>query len=85
MTAVRDRILGYCCGDLESADLVEAMLRREIRPVRGAAVLSSEQACPRCGWRLDGDGYCEFCSEISIRPVLRGGRSSAAPGTEEPT
>lgn len=86
---VRERIEAMCCGDLESADLVESLLKREHQPwgTDGSVsplVLAPEQ-CPRCGWRLDADLYCEFCSEIATRPLADRGRSTAAAGTEEVT
>lgn len=87
----RERIEAMCCGDRESADLVESLLRRERLPYgtdgesASLAPLSSELVCRRCGWSLDSDLFCALCGEISIRPVVSGGRSSATPGTEEPT
>lgn len=88
---VHEQLVAVCCGDEESGEIWESLLHRDHVPAGTggepipSAVVSMEQTCPRCGWKLDSEFYCAFCSEVSTRPVARGGWATAAPATEEAT
>lgn len=82
----REQIVAACCGDLEQADLVEALLRRDVRPeTDGQAVtpgVPSELRCQRChsSQLVDETGFCSECGfQNNDGPVAASlGRASAA-------
>lgn len=72
----RDRILAAVCGDLESAELVESLLRRSHRPSgtdgesASPAVAPTERICQRChsSRLVDEYGYCSECAFQNTGP-----------------